>query len=68
MWSVARFPGERMWVRVTHRNGSRLVGDLENWPAFVHMSPGERVKFHIDDIIDCDLVDLQELEGTVSSP
>lgn len=54
-WSVARFPGERMWVRVTHRDGDQLQGSLENWPLYVHMHPGERVTFVIDDIIDCDL-------------
>jgi len=53
MWSVARFPGERMWVKVTERKGNRLVGTLENWPMFVYMDPGEEVSFHIDDIIDC---------------
>jgi hypothetical protein len=56
-WSVARFPGERMWVRVTHRDGDRLKGDLENWPLYVHLHPGEQVTFVIDDIIDCDLVE-----------
>lgn len=56
-WSVARFPGERMWVRVTHRNGDRLKGELKNWPVFVHMNQGEQVKFGIDDIIDCELVE-----------
>ena len=62
MWSVARFPGERMWVRVTHRDGDHLKGDLENWPMFVHIHPGERVEFRIDDIIDCDLIDTESEE------
>ncbi len=44
-----------MWVTITHRDGARLVGELGNWPPFVHMNPGEKVKFHIDDIIDCPL-------------
>lgn len=69
MWSVSHFPGERMWVRVTHREGNRLAGDLENWPLFVHLSPGERVRFEIDDIIDCELVDLElEAEGASQRP
>ncbi len=42
-----------MWVTITHRDGARLVGELGNWRLFVHMNPGEKVKFHIDDIIDC---------------
>lgn len=59
MWSVAHFPGERMWVRVTHRAGKKLAGDLENSPIFVHMNLGERVRFEIDDIIDCELVGVE---------
>lgn len=61
-WSVARFPGERMWVRVTHRDGDRLKGNLENWPLFVHLYPGERVTFVIDDIIDCQLIEVTSEE------
>lgn len=57
-WSVARLPGERMWVRVTHRDGDRLKGNLENWPLFVHLHTGERVTFFIDDIIDCNLIEV----------
>ncbi|MCM3662493.1 DUF2314 domain-containing protein [Georgenia satyanarayanai] len=57
MWSVKRFPGERMWVTVTERKGDRLVGVLDNSPVFVYMDPGETVSFHIDDIIDCILED-----------
>jgi hypothetical protein len=55
MWSVKRYPaaGERMWVEIIHRDGDRLVGRLKSWPFFVHLSPDEIVKFHIDDIIDC---------------
>lgn len=54
MWSVKRMKasGERMWVMITHRDGDRLKGTLENWAMFVHLDPGETVKFHIDDIID----------------
>jgi hypothetical protein len=61
-WSVARFPGERMWVRVTHRDGDRLKGDLENSPLYVHLHPGEQVTFVIDDIIDCDLIEVASEE------
>jgi hypothetical protein len=60
MWDVARLPGERMWVRVTHRAGDRLKGTIENWPAFVYKNPGETIRFRIDDIIDCDLADIDE--------
>lgn len=65
-WSVARFPGERMWVRVTHRDGDRLKGDLENWPLYVHLYPGEQVTFFIDDIIDCDLIEVTSEEVSTS--
>lgn len=65
-WSVARFPGERMWVRVTHRDGDRLKGSLENWPLFVHLKPGERVNFVIDDIIDCDFIEVTPEEVPTS--
>lgn len=57
MWSVRRFPGERMWVKVVSRDGDRLTGTLNNWAVFVHLRPGEVVEFHIDDIIDCILED-----------
>ncbi|WP_138946760.1 hypothetical protein [Plantibacter sp. M259] len=56
-WAVARLPGERMWVRVTHREGDRLRGELENWPIYVHLHPGDPVRFVVDDVIDCDLVE-----------
>jgi len=59
MWSVDRFPGERMWVKVTERRGDLLVGTLENWPIYVYLHPGERVSFHIDDIIDCQFDDTE---------
>lgn len=52
MWSVARFPGERMWVKVTHRKGDQLIGTLDNYAIFAFLKPDEKMKFHIDDIID----------------
>lgn len=52
VWAVKRLPGEKMWVRITKRDGDRFVGTLQNWPVFVHLNPGEVVKFHVDDIID----------------
>ncbi|QTE31289.1 hypothetical protein J4E96_03305 [Pengzhenrongella sicca] len=55
MWSVRRFPGERMWVTVTERTGDRLVGTLNSMAIYVYMHPDEAIKFHIDDIIDCAL-------------
>lgn len=63
MWSVARSPGERMWVTVTHRKGDQLVGTLENHAFFVFLNPGERVKFHLDDIIDC-IIDEEDIESS----
>ncbi|CBQ74090.1 hypothetical protein AARI_pII00030 (plasmid) [Glutamicibacter arilaitensis Re117] len=53
MWSVARSPGERMWVTVTHRKGDQLIGILDNYAVFAFLKPDEKMKFHIDDIIDC---------------
>lgn len=55
MWSVKRSQpsGERMWVTVTHRDGNKLVGVLDNWAMVAYLEPGETVKFHVDDIIDC---------------
>lgn len=54
MWSVHRLDmcAERMWVRVTHRQGDRLVGRIDNYPVLAYLSYDEKVKFHIDDIID----------------
>ncbi|MDO5683611.1 MAG: hypothetical protein Q4G46_12400 [Propionibacteriaceae bacterium] len=52
MWRVPRSPGERMWVRVTHRQGDRLVGRINNYPIYVFADYDEVVKFHIDDVID----------------
>ena len=57
MWSVQRSPGERMWVKIIHRDGNQLIGTLDNWAIFAYIRPGERVKFHIDDIIDYSLAD-----------
>lgn len=53
-WSVPRLDmsTERMWVRVTHRRGDRLVGRLHNYPVLVYLDFDDEVKFHIDDIID----------------
>jgi hypothetical protein len=64
VWNVKRYAasGERMWVKITHRDGDQLVGVLKNWPAFVHLNHGEQVEFHIDDIIDCHFYD-DEDEG-----
>lgn len=57
MWSVKRSPGERMWVKILHRDGDELVGRLRNWPVYVHLDPDSIVRFHIDDIIDYELAD-----------
>lgn len=66
MWSVMRMPGERMWVRITHRAGDHLVGTLENDPVFVFKEYGDTVKFHIDDIIDCSYDDEDSAEEQVA--
>ncbi|MCY1659276.1 hypothetical protein OVA21_19170 [Dietzia sp. SL131] len=54
MWHVPRMDlsGERMWVRVTHRRGDRLIGRLDNYPVCAFLNYDDVVKFHIDDIID----------------
>lgn len=66
MWTVKRGrgpSGERMWVKITRRDGDHLVGTLDNWPMVVYMRPDETIRFHIDDIIDCAL--LSEDDGVV---
>lgn len=68
MWAVARFPGERMWVRVIRRDGDRLSGTLENLPVYVFMDHGEQVKFQIDDIIDFEYVDEREDDEANNTP
>lgn len=57
MWTVKRGPagGERMWVTVTHRDGDKLVGTLDNYAVIVYLRPDETIEFHIDDIIDYSL-------------
>lgn len=56
-WTVSRSPGERMWVRITDRDGDRLVGTLESWSVCAYLEPGETIKFHIDDVIDYEFED-----------
>lgn len=57
MWEVKRSPGERMWVKILHRDGDVLIGRLLNWPVYVHLDPDAIVRFRIDDIIDYELAD-----------
>lgn len=52
-WKVRGLPGERMWVEILERRGARCVGRLSNQPVFVYRGYGEKVRFHIDSIIDC---------------
>lgn len=52
MWSVRRSHGERMWVRITQRNGDEFTGTLENWPVMAYLRHGDRVRFQADHIID----------------
>jgi hypothetical protein len=66
MWSVKRMPGERMWVTITERDGDRLVGTLDNWAIFAFLHSDETVKFHIDDIIDCNFEDDYEEAESVA--
>lgn len=64
MWGVKRgsAAGERMWVTITDRDGDWLVGTLDSWAMIVYLRPGEVIKFHIDDIIDCVLSDVEQEE------
>jgi len=68
MWAVKRMPAqaERMWVTITDRDGDKLIGTLDNWAIFAFLHPGEMVKFHIDDIIDCIFEDEDEGEPEVA--
>jgi hypothetical protein len=52
MWTVRRFPGERMWVQILHRDGDRFTGALDSDPFFVYMVSGETIRFTSDDIVD----------------
>ncbi len=57
MWVINRprksWPGgERMWVKITHRDGDNFVGTLDNWPVYVYLRPDETVRFHAEAIID----------------
>lgn len=67
MWGVKRGPaaGERMWVTITARHGDQLTGTLDNWAVIVYLRPGETIKFHIDDIIDCVLEDEEQEDDDV---
>ena len=62
MWSVRGLPGERMWVKVTHRHGDHFVGAIDNYPVCVYRDFGETVSFHVDHIIGCDFYD-EEIEA-----
>ena len=52
MWNVRGFPGERMWVHVTRVKGDRIEGRLWNYPVFVGLYSGDRVRFKREHIID----------------
>ena len=53
---------ERMWVKITEREGDNFVGLLDNIPFDMpQLSPGDRVEFSLKHIIDIDWDD-EELE------
>lgn len=56
-WSVKRRAGERMWVTLSEREGDKLAGVLDNCALMANLYHGEKIKFRVDDIIDCILED-----------
>lgn len=48
----AHATGERMWVRVTGKKGSRYEGTLSNKPSFIPLAFGDTVTFGPEHIID----------------
>lgn len=52
-WRVRGLPGERMWVEILERRGEDCTGRLANEPIFVYRGYGEKIRFHLDNVIDC---------------
>lgn len=49
-WNV--YSGERMWVKITARNGDVLTGELENTPFdATGLKPGDCVEFRIENVL-----------------
>ena len=47
------YEAERMWVKITHRDGDRLLGVLDNQPADMpQLKPGDEVSFSVHQVID----------------
>lgn len=68
MWSVRRSHGERMWVRITQRNGDEFTGTLENWPVMAYLRHGDLVRFQADHIIDYLSAEDEESEAPATTP
>ncbi|RLV55832.1 DUF2314 domain-containing protein [Aeromicrobium phragmitis] len=66
-WAVKRSPGERMWVKILHRDDDEVLGRLSNWPVYVHLDPDAIVRFRIDDIIDYEFVDEDDAPGAIAA-
>jgi hypothetical protein len=48
----ADYAAERMWVTITHRDGEKFLGDLDNEPLDIpQLSPGDEVSFAAHQII-----------------
>ncbi|RSD28984.1 immunity protein Imm33 domain-containing protein [Mesobacillus subterraneus] len=53
------FRGERMWVEITHINGTEFVGKLENEPHRLQLKRGDEIPFKIENICDTEYEDPQ---------
>ncbi|WP_170400560.1 immunity protein Imm33 domain-containing protein [Ruegeria arenilitoris] len=53
-----KYDAERMWVIVEHRDGTNLLGRLDNTPDDIPgLNPGDPVEFQIHHVIDVDWED-----------
>ena len=48
---------ERMWVRVTGREGRILIGRIDNTPISRNLAYDDEVRFEIEDVLQADTTD-----------
>lgn len=52
------YSAERMWVKITHIDGNRFKGELDNQPAeLTSLKPGDPVEFEARHVISTDIED-----------
>jgi hypothetical protein len=54
LWETEEYSGERMWVDITEKNGSRFKGLLDNEPTEKGLELGMEIEFGVENIIDID--------------